>query len=210
MKKKQVHFQILQDMQKYIPGVNPDDYESNYSVDTDESVINEVRNYYNDHLPVDLTAWIRVNEPDRNLIFGNKLREQVCFVRDELFPLVIKDQKEMRENPVMVISTHVSKSVKLPVYQINLKDYGIEIVLRYNFFNWIISVNSEKALDFDFMNIFNSGEEISYVYCEGFPREKVYGSYENDHSKFTFKIIDDRDLYVFFFLMKKYLGITQD
>jgi hypothetical protein len=208
--KKQVHFSILKDMQKYIPDVNPEEYETCFSCATDESIINEVREYYDKHLPVDLTAWIRVNEPDKNLIFRDKLREQICFVRDELYPLLVADYSEMRDNPVMVISTHISKSVILPVYQFNLKKYGIEIVLRNNFFNWIISVNSEKPVKCNFMGLFDLGKEIPYYYCEGFPREKVYGSYKKDHRKFTFEVISFHDVYVFCYLLRNYLGIKKD
>ena len=207
--KKQVNFSILRDMQKYIPDVNAEEFDSSFSNDTDESVINDVKNYYDSHLPVDITAWIRVNEPDKNLIYGKKLKEQVSFVRDVLFLLITKDSMERRENPVMVISTHVSKNVKLPVYQINLKEYGMEIILRSNFYNWKISVNSEKPVECDFIGLFDPKKEISYFDCEGFPEDKVYGSYESNHSRFTFEIVFFQNVYVFFYLLKNYLGINK-
>ncbi len=47
-------------MQKYIKDFKSDDYER--SIDcTDPSVTAFARNYYDKHLPVDLTAWVRVN-----------------------------------------------------------------------------------------------------------------------------------------------------
>lgn len=79
--KKQVHYADLEDMQKYIEGFNPDDYES-CGGHTDPSVTEYVRNYYDEHLPVDVTAWLRVNEPNKNLIYAKSLGNQVCFVRD--------------------------------------------------------------------------------------------------------------------------------
>ena len=207
--KKRVNYADLEDMQKYIEGINPDDYES-CCENTDPSVIEFARDYYDKHLPVDVTAWIRVNEPDKDLIYAKGLGDQVCFVRDTLCQLLRPTYEEWRDNPTMVISTHYSKSVKLPVFQINLEKYGIEMVLRYNFYDWKISVKSDKPLDFDYMGLFNPTEEIPSVYCHGFPKDKVYGSYEQSHSQFTIKIVSRYDLYTFIFLLKNYLGIKKE
>lgn len=207
--RKRVHYAILEDMQKYIEGFTPDDYESCGDT-TDPSVIEYVRDYYDRHLPVDATAWMRVNKPDKNLIYAKGLNSQVCFVRDNLCPLFWPTYEEWCNNPPLVISTHRSKSVKLPVFQINLEKYSIEMVLRYNFYDWTVSVKSDKPLDFDYMGLFNPTKEISYLYCEGFPRSKVYGSYEQSHSQFTIKINSYYDLYTFFFLLQNYLGIKKE
>ncbi len=173
--KKRVHYEDLEDMKKYIKGFTPDDYES-YGGYTDQEVIEYARKYYDEHLPVDVTAWMRVNNPDEKLIYAKGLGNQVHFVCDVLCSLLRSTYEEWRDNPPWVISTHYSKSVKLPVYQIDLEKYGIEMVLRYNFYDWKISVKSDMPLDFDFMGLFNPTEEISYLYCEGFPMDKVYGS----------------------------------
>ncbi|MCR5147169.1 MAG: hypothetical protein K6B70_07535 [Clostridia bacterium] len=207
--KKRVHYAYLEDMEKYIKGFNPDDYES-CGDQSDPSVIEYARDYYAKHLPVDVTAWIRVNEPDENLIYAKGLGDQVCFVRDTLHSLLTSTYEEWLNNPPMVISTHCSKSVKLPVYQINLEKYGIEIILRYNFYDWKVSIKSERPLEFDFMGLFDPKKEISELCCEGFPEEKVYGCYEKDHSQFTFEIVSRYDLYTYIFLLKNYLGIKNE
>ena len=207
--KQRVHYSVLEDMQKYIEGFNPDDNES-CTDDTNPCVTAILIDYYDKHLPVDVTAWIRVNEPNKNLIYAKGLGEQVCFVRDVLCEMLMPTYEDFNNNPPMVISTHYSKSVKLPVFQINLEKYGIELVLRYNFYNWKISVKSDKPLDFDFMGIFNPTEQWSGVYCEGFPKDKIYGSYEQNHSKFTIEISSRYDLYTFVFLLKNYLGIKKE
>lgn len=175
--KKQVHYADLEDMQKYIEGFNPNDYES-CGGHTDPSVTEYVRNYYDEHLPVDVTAWLRVNEPNKNLIYAKSLGNQVCFVRDILCQLLSSTYKEWCDNPPLVISTHYSKS--------------------------------DRPLDFDYMGLFNPTEEISYLYCEGFPKEKVYGCYEQNHSMFTIEFCSDYNLYTFIFLLKNYLGIKKE
>lgn len=207
--KKRVHYAELEDMEKYIKDFNPDDYESCCD-QTDPDVIKFAREYYDKHLPVDVTAWIRVNEPDKNLIYRKGQGEQVCFVRDRLCELLFPNYEEWCNNPPMVISSHYSKSVKLPVFQINLEKYGIEIILLCNFYDWKISINSDKPLDFDSMGLFKPSEEIPAVYCEGFPRNKVYGSYEQNHSQFTIELPSNYDVYTFIFLLKNYLGIKKE
>ena len=207
--KKRVHYAELEDMQKYINGFNPDDYES-CCESTDPSVVMFARDYYDKHLPVDVNAWMRVNEPDEKLIYAKGLVNQVYFVRDTLCSLMRSTYEEWRDNPPLVISTHYSKSVKLPVFQINLEKYGIEMVLRYNFYDWKISVKSDKSLDFDYMGLFNPTKKIPSVYCQGFPKNKVYGSYEQSHSQFTIEIYSGYDLYTFIFLLKNYLGIKKE
>lgn len=71
-------------------------------------------------------------------------------------------------------------------------------MLRYNFYNWIISIKSDKPLDFDYMGLFNPSEVIPEVYCEGIPKDKIYGSYEENHSQFTIDIVSKYDLYTLF------------
>ena len=207
--KQRVHYSVLEDMQKYIEGFKPDNYES-CTDSTDPCVIAFLRDYYEKHLPVDVTAWIRVNEPSKNLIYAKGLDDQVSFVRDVLCEMLMPTYEDFNDNPPMVISTHYSKSVKLPVFQINLEKYGIELVLRYNFYNWKISVKSDKPLDFDFMGIFDPKEKWSGVYCEGFPKDKIYGSYEQNHSQFTIEIETRYNLYTFVFLLKNYLDIKKE
>ncbi len=212
--KRRVHAEILRDMQRYIPDFDENPYyKENYEVtygETDPNVITSLRDFYDSHLPVDVTAWVRVNEPDKNLIYGKGLGKQLCFIRDVICDLLSSSYEEYQKNMPMVISTHYSKSVKLPVYCIKLKKYNIEIILRYNFYNWIISINSKKPLDFDYMNLFDPDDVINAVYCEGFPKSKVYGSYNQDHCKFTIELSNNYEVYVLFYLLKNYLGIKKN
>lgn len=202
--KKAVHYTILSDMQKYIPNFDASQYEYSDS-QTDPSVIRYVRNYYSNHLPVDITAWLRVNKPDPDLLYADRLEEQICFVKDSICKLLFPNSQDFLSNPPLVISTHTSNLVKLPIYQINLKKYGVEIVLRNNFYNWKVSIKSDIPLDFETMGLFDPTCYITSIYCEGFPVEKVYGSYSSNNSKFTVEIASDYKLYTFMYLLMNYL-----
>lgn len=203
--KQKVHYAILEDMKKYTKKVVNFNAFEETSGETDISIIDFLRDYYAKHLPVDVTAWVRVNSPDKKMIFKNRFSEQICFVRDVLSVLFFPSIEEYDASPVMVIGTHTSKSIELPVFQMKSEKYGIELILSNNFSNWKVSVKSDIPLDFDIMGLFDTAKVIQPYYCEGFPEEKVYGSYEQDHSSFTFEIFSDYNLYTFVFLLSKYL-----
>lgn len=204
--KKRVHYSLMEDMKKYIKGFKPKDYQKDGDY-TDPEVIEYVRKYYAMNLPVDVTAWMKVNKPDSNLLYGYGLGMQLCFVRDVINPLLRPSYKEQEKNLPLVISTHRSKSVVLPVYQIKLEKYGIEIILRNNFYDWKVSIKSVKPLNYDFMGLFDPKEEVNDACCEGFPKEKIYGSFEKNPSQFTIALDSNYELYTFFYLLKHYLGI---
>lgn len=208
---KNVHYAIFEDIQKYVPKSEikvafPEGIKE--TAFTESEVILFLRKFYDSHLPVDLTAWVRVNQPSDTLIYAEGFRPQVCFVRDTLYSIFYSYEEE-KNNPVTVISTHTSKSVKLPVYRIYLKEHNIEIILRYNFYNWIISIDSERPLDFDHMGLFNQTKVITHQYCEGFPKDKVYGCYQDSHSKFTIDISSNYDVYTWFYILNRYLQSTK-
>jgi len=209
--KKLVYYALLEDMRKYIKGINMKDFEPCDNPElTSPSVIDYVRLYYDYNLPVDVTAWMRVNEPKKDLIYGERIWTQVSFVRDVLCNLWMPDYEYWDDNPVLVISTHMSKSVRLPVYQINLEKYGLEIVLRNNFHDWKVSIKSKRPLEFDYMELFDPTEVFYSQFCEGFPKSKVYGSYEQNQSQFTIEIVSQYNLYTFMFLLKNYLDNIND
>lgn len=207
--KKRVHYLSLKDMPEYIDELAYDDYERCADC-TDLYITALARDYYDKHLPVDVTTWIMVNEPDKKLLYAKGLMDQVYFVRDILCKMLMPTQEDFINNPPMVISTHYSKYVKLPVFQINLVKYGIEMVLRYDFCDWKISVKSDTPLNFDYMGLFNPTGHFLDIYWDGFPEDKIYGSYEQNNSQFTIEIASRYDLYTFIFLLKNYLGIKKD
>lgn len=205
--KRKVRYSILEDMKKYIKGFKPDDYEETGD-ETDERIISSLRQFYEKILPVDVSAWSRVNYPENTLIYKDAFYDQIKFVRDVISDKLIFADKNWNEHEEpQVIGSHSSKSVKLPVFKITREDRGIEFILRCNIYDWKISVCSKTPLDFDFMGLFDKDTVVSPYCCEGFPKDKVYGSYSQDHSKFTVEFTSEYNVYVFFFLLRNYLGI---
>jgi hypothetical protein len=137
-----------------------------------------------------LQEWFNENQPDEDLIYRKGLDRQVFFVRDTLPSALCANREEYEQGEWVVISTHRSKSVVLPVFQIKLP-IGLTITMRDNFYDWKVSVSARAPLCFDVMGLFDPSRELHPVYFEGFPREIIYGSYESDPSRFSVELRND-------------------
>lgn len=196
---KKVNFKILEDMKKYIPDLNERDYFPTTSHTTAVSVIKQVRKYYNDHLPVDVIAWGRVNQPN---ILPDKLvlQAQVEFVCKTLGILF-----ECEETQPMVVATHILDGIMFPVYQIELEDFDVTLTISSDTKNWIVSVKSDKELRFDYMELFNPYEKIDLKEYLGIPKRSIYGSYSESKKNFSVKFNSIYRVYMFVFLMMHHL-----
>lgn len=154
---------------------------------------------------IDLLTWCRENEPNDDMIYKNSFWNQILFVRDTLNAMLHDTYEEYRDNPVLVINTHKSKSIDLPVYEINLRDYDTKIIMRNNFYDWKVSVESLIEINADFMGLFKQNETITPVYCEGFKDNQVFSCYKDNKKRFTIEIGDKYKLYTFMFILKNYL-----
>jgi|694.fasta_scaffold123704_4 hypothetical protein len=95
-------------------------------------------------VPQKLQEWAQIHEP----VFtpaAVPYWSQISFVRDiipEILSITFEEGEKIEES-IMVISEHSSKSICLPVFQIELAD-GTQFTMRYNFHNWILSVGKVK------------------------------------------------------------------
>jgi len=141
---------------------------------------------------------------------------QIMFARDNLCSLVSAGLPYDRERKTLtVISTHRSKSVVLPVYNFERPDLGLRFVARENFYNWKLSVISERPIDCDFAGLFKTtppiqpeytGDPLSSVYFEGFPEDLVFGYYETNKCRFSAEIGGDQAMWTVLFLIMRSVG----
>jgi len=153
--------------------------------------------------PMPLQEWANANKPAEGLIYRKGYWSQITFIRDdvpEIFARSDEEYKKLQEG-IQVISWHTSKSVRLPVFRIELPD-GTVLVMRYNFHNWIVSASSPRDIDDMLMGFLSPEDEaIHRVYCEGFPQDLVYESYGQNKRQFTIELDSGYYcLYTFLFL----------
>lgn len=191
---------LIDDMRMYNKNLNEEKYENMNARD----IMKEFSEYYDKNLPVDLLTWSRVNMPDKTLLYEKAFWEQVLLVRDKVNAIFYGSFEEYKNNPVYVINTHTSKSVKLPVYEINVKKYGLKIVLSNNFYEWNVSIISEVGVDMDIKGLFDDSKKVDAIYCSGFKKEQVFESFSKNKNQFTFEMEDTYKLYTFMYLINDY------
>jgi len=166
-----------------------------------------------------LQEWFNENLPKDKMLWKDCCVDQIIFVRDKLAGLVgVGLSHDERRNITHVISTHTSKSIQLPVYNISRPDIGLSIILRNNFYNWKLSViSTHRAIITDFDGLFHTtfptepnytGDPLSPVYFEGFPKDLIFGYYSGTNKKsWSAEISGDYLLYTTVFLIMRSLGV---
>jgi hypothetical protein len=179
--------------------------------------------------------WLKEHQ-DTDLIYVSRDAQkrvslpQVHFVRDTLAPLLWADtlyddlpcEPPPREDcrlTAWVIGEHRSKSVRLPVYLLERPDKGLRVMLRYNYFDWKLSVESEVPLDHElFSYLFHTtppvepdytGNELASCYFEGFPEDQIYGYQTENPRRWSASIGNDRALWMTILLCMIDLGVVK-
>ncbi len=168
-------------------------------------------------VPVPLQEWFNNHRVSEEMLGREAAHHQIMFVRDTIVPVFGAGLPyEQRENIATVISTHRSKSIELPVYQLKRPDKDLKVVLRNNFHDWKMSVLSDTPIEADFEGLFHTtppidpdytGNPLSHVYFEGFPTGHVFPYYsETEGKQWSAEIQSDEALWASIFLMMRSLG----
>ncbi len=122
--------------------------------------------------------------------------------------MLVRDRlnRMFRGEDVMVISEHTSKSIKLPVFMLENKAIGMKIIMRDNFYNYKVSVISEKPFIADLAYyghtsppLKGGAEYLHPAYFEGFPPEYIFSYYDlSDKMKWSIEINSETELILFF------------
>lgn len=112
-----------------------------------------------------LDEWAISNAPDESKSFHRSYWQQIVFVRDRLYPLMASmlgyDRYEAQKLRPRLHGTHVSKSIKLPVFRIDLG--GMTFKIRCNLHDWCVVVWGADGLKLpDYMQ-----EASTHGYYEG-------------------------------------------
>lgn len=175
-------------------------------------------------------------DPANDLIYSKNSRgeptlNQVHFVRDDLSSVFWADRPyaERSQEPepridcketCYVIGEHRSKSVRLPVFSLERADLGIQFVMRFNYYDWNVSVISERPIVTDlrgFVLDFSDDDRKrhpggyrygswGYCYFQGFPEDKQFGPYvgkAGSTRKFSTYMTTNYQLYTFVYLIMR-------
>ncbi len=155
--------------------------------------------------PVSLVEWGRANPPAEDLYGRHAWLDQLVFLRDELLYAVCatsEDARGYRDGTyARVVSVHRSKSVLLPVVEIVHPVAPLRATLRGNFHDWKINIQSERPVAVDFGRLLDPTLTYSDCYCEGFPPDRIAGSYAANARRFVVEVRDEHAVWAFFHLL---------
>jgi len=172
--------------------------------------------------PIDLHTWFLTADANTKdtMYYKKAFQNQCMFFRDTLAPVISVGMQKTEQNPYpkikpMVISTHRSKSIELPVVQMSRPDIGLSFIIRDNFHDWKLSVVSDKPIDVDLSGIAylnppidpQSTNYLSPHYFEGFPEHLIFGHYgASDKKKFSLDLGEENLVYMTVFLIMRSVG----
>lgn len=143
--------------------------------------------------PLLLNQWVSFNIPETNMLWFNDFHEQM------------KTMMSIKCKHARVISTHVSKSIELPVVHITFNN-GNSIIVRHNFIDYVISASLYKPLPKEYEYVFedNGKIRIPQYLCEGFDKSIIYDSFNTNQSRFTVKCSCREDFIKFVNIINTY------
>ena len=157
--------------------------------------------------------WISEHVARDELLWKGAFGDQVSFLRGPLCYAVAWGLKKLEDVEKIpdVIGTHRSKSIELPVVEYSRPDLGLRLVVRGNFHDYKLSVESERPIEADFTGLFDvdDSDYLSPTLFEGFPKDRIYGPYAKNHRKFSADIGTDHTLYTTVFLIMRALGAVK-
>lgn len=131
--------------------------------------------------PTELQPWFMANRAEDKMLWKGGAERSIMLMRDTLVQPFYKTYDVTKANPPVVVGTHHSKSIVLPVTQFKLG--GLAITMRDNFYDWGFAVQSDRPLFFSATtdSIFSRAEVNS---CrEGFPDELILPAYSKSDLK---------------------------
>ena len=162
-----------------------------------------------------LEDWVRENIPADEMRWKKSATNQFIFFRDRLPGAAVRKElwrdQEVREKVApRVISTHTSKSIKLPVIEI-VNPEDVVFTIRDNFYDYKVSVSSPYPIEVDFADLFDPGVAHAACYFEGFPGgwngkqegSRIYGAYQDDNCQFSVSLVSEHEVYMFLWLITR-------
>lgn len=155
-------------------------------------------------MKIPFCEWLEANKPSEEMCWKEAAYDQFNFIR-RLQYLFMNSHAGAE---CSVISQHTSKSLKLPV--ILLERSGLKVHARGNFYDWKVSVESERSIKNPALErliqakpspVDDPSKFDHECYFEGFPHELVFGFHHGSEQKFSAELIDDFQMYTFLFLV---------
>jgi len=148
---------------------------------------------------IELENWVKGHEPGDELGWKSAFWNQILFVRDQLPKLFFTTYEDYKKNPTMVVGTHTSKSIVLPVYSIKIP--GLEVRMRDNFYDWNVSIRADWPVLDNFHGLIKKGKSPYRGNFEGFMDDWIFGSYNRNPREFSVELENSYEVYAFLLIV---------
>lgn len=132
---------------------------------------------------INMKTWARSHRPEDKMLWKAPFHAQMeDFIHIEQALYGVDPDAE-----TAVISTHVSKSIELPVVHVRLPAFGLEFVARHNFYDWNIAVRGGSLAKFSRKQVGREDtpdKDKGHIFYQGFPHEWRH-PYDGDDKGFT-------------------------
>ncbi|MYL45598.1 hypothetical protein GLV94_08055 [Virgibacillus halodenitrificans] len=149
-----------------------------------------------------LHEWAIINEPSKNSDFYDPfwtIMDLIKFWIARIWFGKLSDEK------ITVISEYSTGEGKYPLIKFDLKEeYETEILLSYKFHHFIISIDSNKPINCDFMGVLDEVPTFKKI-TDSIPDKLVYGKYEGNSKKFTGYVKGHYRLFTFMWILHHHL-----
>jgi len=157
-------------------------------------------------MTITLEEWCKENVPADEMVWKKAAHVQFDFFHRLTWAVCPPgaDYKVYKTLKPIVISTHTSKSIRLPVVELRTPG-GVVFTIRDNFHDYKVSVDSPVEIDVDFHDLFGkyAEESIHGVYFEGFPDERVFGAYADNKKQFSVELDRSEEVYMLLWLITR-------
>lgn len=169
--------------------------------------------------PLPLPEWARANTVSKKVTWKGRYDDQLAFVWRVLHNLFAQQLEEgVEPKPIIatVVSTHTSKSMKLPVYHLQHPTLDLQVILSNDFTAWKMSVISGTPITANFDGLFHTappldpsytGNPLDPVEFKGFREDLIFSYFSvSDGKKWSAVLMSNEDVYTSLFLILQSLG----
>jgi len=168
-------------------------------------VLDFIFNYYNEHLPVNADAWMKVHESiTRNIMHKDIVQRMYSFVKNDISKMLFDNDEAMVASfPIRVVGTVLEKGMIIPVYQIEVPMLGLELILGFVNDSWKLSIMSEKPIMNAFKGLFDYNRKLPSEHVQGFDKNVEFTKLVENKNRFTCLIHSEYNLYTALYIIKR-------
>ncbi len=183
---------------KSFPEFDKRDYVESY--ETDESVM-ELFNQCNINGTADLMSYLTIGmfEATRKAIYCDNMKLGRCVFAQMVVDIFYWQENYLYDDipRVEICSSHNSKGYILPVFCVDMPEYGLVLTFKHDFNEWVVAICSEIPIDN--LGVFSSEDELNdrERLVEGFPKwvKDQCDSYDKWNARFITRISSDSEFY---------------